>query len=170
MFDAAPFYSIHDASTLESMSGQDVEVEDPLRFRGTPDSLAAYHLEGSECCLIHYDNAQNLTSGKGVYINPFVRVGYNAPAYVTVNDQISPDGNVWPSFASRYRQLWALRVVRHFAGYRRSLAKAEVKRRIDAWKSSAASLADSRESRDEPGHPCLIDEMQVLAGNGWAHV
>lgn len=35
-FDAAPFYS-----------------NEPLRFRGIADSLAAYHIEASECCLIH---------------------------------------------------------------------------------------------------------------------
>ena len=27
-----------------------------LRFRGIGDELAGWHLEGSECCLIHYDN------------------------------------------------------------------------------------------------------------------
>lgn len=35
-FDAAPFYS-----------------NEPLRFRGIADSLAAYHIKASECCLIH---------------------------------------------------------------------------------------------------------------------
>ncbi|KAJ4289447.1 hypothetical protein N0V88_006927 [Collariella sp. IMI 366227] len=28
----------------------------PLLFRGVPDSLAAKHVEGSECCLVHADN------------------------------------------------------------------------------------------------------------------
>ncbi|KAJ6185974.1 hypothetical protein N7519_007275 [Penicillium mononematosum] len=43
----------------------------PLRFRGIPDSLAEYHLEGSECCLIHTDNP--LSVEKGVYLNPLRR-------------------------------------------------------------------------------------------------
>jgi hypothetical protein len=166
MFDAAPFYS-NVPSTLDPHSDKEPEVTNPLRFRGTPDDLAAYHLEASECCLIHYDNAQNFTTGKGVYINPHVRVGYNATAYVTVNDEDSTLANVWPSFTTRYRQLWALRVARLFTAYRLSLEKAEVQRRMGAWRSSGTA---SRKQMDEPGHACLINEMHVLAGNGWAHV
>ncbi|KAL8996568.1 MAG: hypothetical protein Q9169_003963 [Polycauliona sp. 2 TL-2023] len=55
-FDASPFQ----------------RQSNPLRFRGIPDSLAQYHLEGSECCLIHYDNP--LSAENGVYINPEVHL------------------------------------------------------------------------------------------------
>ncbi|EGS21769.1 uncharacterized protein CTHT_0036360 [Thermochaetoides thermophila DSM 1495] len=54
-----------------------------LKFRGIDDSLAVYHLEGSECCLIHADNPASRT--KGVFLNPAVRVGYNRKAYETVH-------------------------------------------------------------------------------------
>lgn len=56
-----------------------------LQFRGIPDSLAAWHLEGSECCLIHADNP--LRVNKRTYVNPQVRVGYNGEAYDVVHPQ-----------------------------------------------------------------------------------
>ena len=65
--DAAPFYAVP-----------------PLRFRGVPDSLAKAHVEGSECCLIHEDNAA-VRAAKGVWLNPNVRVAYNATSYSAVN-------------------------------------------------------------------------------------
>jgi hypothetical protein len=65
-FDASPFYN-----------------PDPLRFRGIPDSLALHHLEGSECCLIHADNPQS--ASKGLWLNPNVRIGYDANAYSTIH-------------------------------------------------------------------------------------
>lgn len=60
-FQSAPFYQ-----------------DQPLQFRGLQDSMAAHHLEASECCLIHADNV--LTKMKGVWINPNVRVGYDEDA------------------------------------------------------------------------------------------
>jgi hypothetical protein len=51
----------------------------PLRFRGLPDSLAASHLEASECCLIHADNP--LSTSKPILLNSLVKVGYNGSAY-----------------------------------------------------------------------------------------
>jgi hypothetical protein len=65
MMDAAPFYV----------------TENRLAFRGIPDSLSLHRLEGSECCLIHKDNP--VTPTKGVFLNPNVRVGYNATASST---------------------------------------------------------------------------------------
>ncbi|KAJ4396833.1 hypothetical protein N0V93_001055 [Gnomoniopsis smithogilvyi] len=53
LFDAAPFYG-----------------EEPLRFRAIPDSLADFHLEGSECCLIHADNPLSARESSGVWLNP----------------------------------------------------------------------------------------------------
>ncbi|RFU33789.1 hypothetical protein B7463_g2534, partial [Scytalidium lignicola] len=66
----------------------------PLRFRGIPDSLATHHLEGSECCLIHADN--DLSARKGVWLNPNVRVSYNAEADEVVN----PNTGVLPASIS----------------------------------------------------------------------
>ncbi|SPQ25522.1 32d47f56-b61b-4914-af33-11debf7c489f [Thermothielavioides terrestris] len=59
------------ASTFTGLRG--------LRFRGLPDSLAAAHLEASECCLIHADNPASRS--RGVFLNPAVRVGYSRAAY-----------------------------------------------------------------------------------------
>lgn len=36
--------------------------------------------------------------------------------------------------------------------------------RLDEW-----AKADAIEKRSEPGEWCLVDEMQVLAINGWRH-
>lgn len=125
-----------------------------LTFRGISDSLAENHLEGSECCLIHQDNPLSLSDG--VFVNPHVRVGYNLPAFEAMNGragEVSLFQFLIKSWENRFRR-WAttdwfkLRVV---------------KQRLAQWKK-----ADS--SRSEPGVDCLINEMQVLVANGWAHV
>lgn len=128
---------------------------DPLRFRGIPDSLAKQHLEGSECCLIHADNP--LSHAQGVWINPHVRVGYNGPAYEAVN----PDQGIWLSSSELLIGLWKNRIWRWTST---NLFKGlTVDRRIRAWESTDPA-------RHELGPHCLINEMQVLVSNGWAHV
>ncbi|RFU71792.1 polysaccharide export [Trichoderma arundinaceum] len=77
-----------------------------LRFRAVPDSLAAHHLEGSECCLIHADNP--LSRSKGVYLNPRVRVGYNYPAYAATH----PTAKAWVSALDIFTGLWINRIKR----------------------------------------------------------
>ena len=124
-----------------------------LRFRGVPDSLATHHLEGSECCLIHADNP--LSKTRGVYLNPRVRVGYNLPAYVATH----PD-SPWVSTWQIFRGLWANRLLRWG---RWTLERWAVRTRVSAWEK------EGRGNR-EPGEFCLINEMQVLADNGWRHV
>jgi len=52
-----------------------------LRFRGVSDSLAEWHVEGSECCLIHYDNP---APDKGVWLNPNARVAYRVKGWELV--------------------------------------------------------------------------------------
>lgn len=125
-----------------------------LRFRGIPDSLALQHLEGSECCLIHADNP--LSKTLGVYLNPRVRVGYNLPAY----EAIHPPASSWVAAADIFLGLWTNRVKRwtriSFEGW-------VVRSRVEAWQKEDMA-------RHEPGEFCLINEMQVLAENGWAHV
>ncbi|RDA85758.1 hypothetical protein CP532_4562, partial [Ophiocordyceps camponoti-leonardi (nom. inval.)] len=124
-----------------------------LRFRGIPDSLAAYHLEGSECCLIHADNP--LSKSLGVYVNPRVRVGYNLAAY-----EATHRGAAWVSAWGVFRGLWSNRV-RRWTEFR--LKNVVVNRRVRRWE-------EERAGNSEPGRFCLINEMQVLADNGWAHV
>jgi len=125
-----------------------------LRFRGITDSLAISHLEGSECCLIHADNP--LSSSKGVYLNPNVRVGYNTPAY----DAVHPTSN-WISLSQIFWALWENRLRRWTTT---PLFKEwVVQRRVRRWEAQD-------KHNQEPGRFCLINEMQVLVENGWAHV
>jgi Cryptococcal mannosyltransferase 1 len=136
--DASPFY-------------QDVK---PLRFRGIQDSLAISHLEGSECCLIHADNP--LTSERGLWLNPNVRVGYNPEAYAAVHKDDS-----WLSASEIVYGLWKNRLKRWFTTS--WFTQWVVQRRLASW------LSKSRDN-SEPGTYCLINEMQVLVWNGWAHL
>ncbi|ORY16562.1 cryptococcal mannosyltransferase 1-domain-containing protein [Clohesyomyces aquaticus] len=142
--DAAPFLALR-----------------PPRFRGIPDTLAALHLEGSECCLIHIDNP--LSTTKGVWLNPLVRVGYNPDAYDIVKASAN---NPWPSFHARLTGLWYNRWARWTGAPRRVLERLTVRSRLKQWKA----LSPADESRVELGQHCLINEMQVLVHNGWKHV
>lgn len=126
----------------------------PLRFRGISDSLALSHLEGSECCLVHADNP--LSRSKGVYMNPQVRVGYTGPAYEAVH----PISN-WLSVWDSYWALWKNRLQRWTTTP--FFKEWVVRKRVQRWKA-----LDNH--NQEPGEFCLINEMQVLVYNGWAHV
>ena len=131
------------------------DPDHPLRFRGIPDSLANFHLEGSECCLVHADN--HLSSARGVWLNPNVRVGYSGTAYDAMNDPQRP--------LSSYDilvGLWGNRFKRWFTTL--WFKDWMVQRRLKKWKAGDPAR------RDEPGPFCLINEMQVLVANGWAHV
>ena len=134
--DASPFYN------------------DNLTFRGIHDDLAAKHVEGSECCLIHADNPLSRT--KGVWLNPRVRVGYSGKAY----DIVNPD-SVWLSTLDILCGSWGNRFSRWFTTtwFKNQI----VNRRLSAW-------AKKDPTHKEPGRPCLINEMQVLVANGWAHL
>lgn len=126
----------------------------PLRFRGIPDSLAQLHLEASECCLIHQDNPLKA----GVWVNPKVRVGYNKAAYDTMLSSDIPD-----TITAYLKSVWTNR-------FRRWLTTDRIKRwtvneRLATWRrqNQVNSVLDV-------GDVCLINEMQVLRGKGWAHV
>ncbi|KAF3940550.1 hypothetical protein ABW19_dt0208000 [Dactylella cylindrospora] len=139
-FDAAPF----------------LREEDPLRFRGIDDSLSVTHLEGSECCLIHADNAKfgpHSSSRSGVWMNPLVRVGYNFEAY-------------------RYQRTHMYRLQEYLMSMPVRLGtsllglpwrKKVITRRVKKWTQEGPM-------REEPGEFCLVDEMHVLVDNGWKHV
>ncbi|KAK3987236.1 cryptococcal mannosyltransferase 1-domain-containing protein [Cladorrhinum sp. PSN332] len=130
-----------------------------LKFRGVSDTLAASHLEGSECCLIHADNPAS--KAKGVFLNPHVRVGYNKEAYKAVHPE---GGSSWLSLWQIWFGIWKNRVARWtttswFKEYR-------VRSRIAGWKNGGLP----GEVREEKGDFCLINEMQVVVHNGWAHL
>jgi hypothetical protein len=141
VMQAAPFYS----------------YEHSLAFRGISDSLAESHLEGSECCLIHADNP--LSGTRGVWINPQVRVGYNALAYAAVNPEgagpwVSGVGIVWGSWVNRFRRWFTTTWIKERV----------VRGRVMDWEKGSPG------KNLESGPFCLINEMQVLVENGWAHV
>jgi hypothetical protein len=124
----------------------------PLTFRGLPDSLASSHLEGSECCFIHADNP--LSRSKPIFLNPLVKVGYNGSAYDAVH---SPGSILSP--LDIFTSLWANRLRRVATPWWKEW---EVQRRILRWMRERGEL--------ERGGFCVVDEMQVVRGNGWGHV
>ncbi|KAL5615654.1 hypothetical protein BROUX41_005691 [Berkeleyomyces rouxiae] len=133
-----------------------VDDVNPLRFRGIADSLAIHHLEGSECCLIHADNP--LTKEMGVFLNPQVRVAYNYEAYQVTHPA---NGESWLTWGQIAKGLWESRVRRLFSfTFTRDWI---VSSRLRAWESEDTQ-------NEEPGNFCLINEMQVVVENGWAHV
>jgi hypothetical protein len=126
----------------------------PLRFRGVSDSLAALHVEGSECCLIHTDNP--LSKSKGVFLNPNVRVGYSIAAF----DAVHPHGQ-WISSFGMISGLWKNRLSRWTSIPWIKTHRISV--RLKLWKGQLPNA-------QEPGEVCLNDETQVIVENGWAHV
>ncbi len=127
---------------------------DPLKFRGISDDLALQHVEASECCLIHADNP--LTRTQGVWLNPDVRVGYSPEAYAAVHS-----GSSWPGTVQRILGIWANRIRRWSTTA--TLKAFTINSRLRRWANDNPGIS-------EPGAYCLINEMQVLVGNGWAHV
>ncbi|KAI5285087.1 hypothetical protein KEM54_000842, partial [Ascosphaera aggregata] len=146
VFDAAPFQV---ESLAKSSPSNAIAERSPLRFRAIADSLAARHVEGSECCLIHYDNPRTKT--KGVWVNPHVRVGYNAIAHASVRSfpkrSESLFGWFWSMLASVMGLPWR---------------NGKIDKEVALWRAED-------KNNYEPGVACLSYEMQVLVWNGWAH-
>jgi hypothetical protein len=146
VFQADPFYK-----------------DPPLRFRGVPDSLAIHHLEGSECCLIHADN--ELTKMQGVWLNPNVRVSYNPEA----NKIVNPQTGMWPSRSEKVKGLWSNRWARWTGFPRRFIERCVVNWRLRAWRDEIQRKSLDENYHNDGAH-CMVNEMQVLVENGWAHV
>ncbi|KAI1332526.1 glycosyltransferase family 69 protein [Xylariaceae sp. FL0255] len=142
VFDAAPFYS-----------------NPPLRFRGIDDSLADFHLEGSECCLIHADNP--LALSKGVWLNPNVRVGYSVHAYNKAKK------NHFPSAFWAIIGAWANRITSGQVAIQTQLEMRVIAKRLEQWRTETPV---GQPTRYEPGAACLINEMQIMWKNGWKHL
>ncbi|PSN65753.1 polysaccharide export protein [Corynespora cassiicola Philippines] len=148
-----------------AMNAEPFLGEKPLKFRGISDSLAQFHLEGSECCLIHVDNPLNQPPGAGaVFVNPNVRVGYNPQAYDVV--KVSSKHS-WPSFSDRIFGMWGNRWARYSGFLQRNIQHWIVWRRIQQWQS-VGPRGPNRWV--EQGNICIINEMQVLVENGWKHL
>ncbi|KAF7562218.1 hypothetical protein G7046_g1915 [Stylonectria norvegica] len=150
--DAVPVSSCWNGIVV--MPAEPFTSSSQLRFRAVPDSLALHHMEGSECCLIHADNP--LSKTRGVFLNPRVRVGYNLPAYEATH----PPRGTWVSTWDVFTGLWINRLKRWTAV---TLEGWVARRHVARWEK------DNPGNR-EPGEFCLINEMQVLVDNGWAHV
>jgi hypothetical protein len=161
-----------------------------LQFRAIPDSLAIYHVEGSECCLIHSDNPLRAT--KGIWMNPNVRVTFNESTYPLVNpNQPIPEtvslraeamsnmysrsqgseGSAlrrgrWPGRDDLFWGLWESRISRWVAWLVILGKESDMSSRVEDWISDGKREGQNRE---ELGRECLINEMQVLYKNGWAH-
>lgn len=142
VFDSAPFYA-----------------NPRLQFRGIEDSLADFHLEGSECCLIHADNY--LTSERGVWLNPNVRVGYSVDAYRRVRVDRFPSA-FWTVLGA-----WANRLRSGRVAIQSQIEARVVTKRIEQW---IAETPNGDMPRSEPGAACLINEMQIMWENGWKHL
>ncbi|KAI1356883.1 polysaccharide export protein [Xylaria sp. FL0043] len=142
VFDAEPFYA-----------------NPPLKFRGIDDTLADFHLEGSECCLIHADNY--LSSEKGVWLNPNVRVGYSVDAYRRLQR------NHFPSPLWTVVGAWINRFKSGRISIQTQLEAHVVTKRLEQWK---AETPGGSLPRFEPGAACLINEMQIMWENGWKHL
>ncbi|CAK7235198.1 hypothetical protein SEUCBS140593_009202 [Sporothrix eucalyptigena] len=185
VFDAQPFY---DTTPAGEAGSEGTHTPQPLLFRGVDDSLAEYHLEGSECCLIHADNPQSRFSdvptsssrrrraavdvdaeaGKniGVWLNPNVRVAYSAPVYRQVRVGGS-SGSKFPGRFSAVYGTWVNRWGRALSNVQFVLESQTVLNRLRKWR---AETPEGQPLRNEPGAVCLINEMQIMWQNGWKHL
>jgi hypothetical protein len=120
-----------------------------------------------------------------VWLNPNVRVAYNATVYSKVNggtevkaDVGDPpqvdgvrggDGSFWPGGGERWRGVWRNRVARGVGWVRGWSEGRVVRNRVAKWVREGEA-GRVREVRGEKGVQCLVNEMQVLFDNGWQHV
>ncbi|KAL2853885.1 cryptococcal mannosyltransferase 1-domain-containing protein [Aspergillus pseudoustus] len=118
-----------------------------IQFRGVPDGLAEFRLEASECCLIHADNI--LSGRRGVYLNPFVRVGQDAPRNPAAHPLSS-----WFSTWEIFESVWENRLRRWFSFP--NMARWPLRRRLSRWESED-------DNHKERGDFCLIKAVQPPA-------
>lgn len=70
-------------------------------------------------------------------------------------------GGAWPALGPSIRGVWANRIWRWIIPT--LLKSSKINRRLKMWMKENSQ-------NYEPGVDCLINEMQVLIINGWAHV
>lgn len=137
VFDAAPFYT-----------------NSPPKFRAVEDSLADFHVEAPETCLIHVDNAP---ASKGVWMNPNVRVAHSVGTYARLQD------NQFPDWVSAVVGSWNNRIERWRAPAASAELDAKLRARVSEWVSSGEGAS---EQRSEAGVQCLVDDMEVIKPRG----
>ena len=161
--DAAPFYADQNAARGD--------MHQPVRYRGTPDTLGAKSVEGSECCLVHADLLGSGQADQGIWVNPAVRVGYSRAAYDAVHDTsvsatwMSANEYIMSIYHNRVQRLLTLNGASPFSA--EWAERRAVQSRLEAWREEGRLLG---EERVEPGEYCLVHEMHTLIWNGWAHV
>lgn len=169
--DATPYYHRPLPGRHEQLDNQ--AAQEGLRFRGVPDSLAAYHLEASECCLIHADLLATDQASRGIYINPAVRTAYAVEAYNATHfgRHDSCFINAWEYWSGvwvvRWRSwvwTWFVDAVSVSAGQNMR----EVVKRVGLWERE--QTIGQRLPHREIGAYCTILEMQILLRDGWKHV
>lgn len=160
-FTAKPFYDAA-ASQADARAAGGITPGKGVVYRGTPDSLAQRHVEGSESCFIHADLTSSITASgrtlRGIWINPSVRVGYDLASYAGANS-----GTSW---RERVLGVWENRLCRVFGSGKRWAERRRVDGRIGEWVEAGRKEGVKR---GEVGW-CLVDEMQVLFEAGWMHV
>jgi hypothetical protein len=133
--------------------------------------------------LIHADNP--LSSKKGIWLNPNVRVAFNATTYSKVNRdmEIRADiydivdgsngmlgsGTPWPHNWELVRGVWLNRYARWTGWVQGWIEQRIVRGRVKKWAENGKNM-NPPEDRVENGVICLVNEMQVLFENGWQHV
>ncbi|KAL4906916.1 hypothetical protein BDW74DRAFT_130069 [Aspergillus multicolor] len=127
------------------MGTEEIYSTRPYQFRTVPDGLADRHVVASESCLIHADNY--ISKRRGVYLNPFVRVGDNVPA----NSVTRPEGH-WLSTWEILESIWENRLRRWFSSP--FLKGWSLRSRIAEWKKED-------ENNKERGDFCLAYEVQA---------
>lgn len=165
--NASPYYD-------KPLPGQLNQIQRGLRFRAIPDTLAAYYLEASECCLIHADLLRSGQVNRGMYINPAVRTAYVVEAYNATHwgSKNSNFVSMWQYWSGiwviRWRR-WVWSWVQDAVSISAGQNMPEVLRRVKIWEREGAEIED-QQPRTEVGVYCTILEMQILIWNGWKHV
>lgn len=132
-----------------------------LRFRAIPDSLAEHRLEGSERCLIHFDNP--LSASRGVWLNPSVRVAYSVSTYISVRRLLgAPDARDFPGAIATIVGAWVNRWQRWHGGVALALDRWTVRRRVARWMADGDRLGGEESARREIGEVCLVADMLAL--------
>ncbi|KAL4930209.1 glycosyltransferase family 69 protein [Aspergillus undulatus] len=126
------------------MSTEAIYSTHPVQFRSLPDGLTSKHLVASDTCLIHADNI--ISKRRGVYLNPFVRVGYNEPSYSATHST-----SHWLSTWGILESVWENRLRRWFSSpfFRRW----SIRSRFADWEGED-------ENHKDRGGFCVVDEVQ----------
>ncbi|KAL4952121.1 cryptococcal mannosyltransferase 1-domain-containing protein [Aspergillus filifer] len=138
-----PVHSCWDGMVF--MSTEAIYSIRPVKFRGLPDGLTRKGLVASDTCLIHADNV--ISRRRGVYLNPFVRVGYDEPSYSATHSS-----SHWLSTWGIFESLWECRYQRWFSFP--LFARWSIRGRISSWEAED-------ENHRERGGWCIVDEAQA---------